>query len=124
MSERFCLKWNDFQTNVARTFSVLRDEQEFFDVTLVSDDQEQVQAHKLVLSSCSSYFKRILTANKHSNHLLCLEGVKSSELQMVVDYIYQGEVQIHQEHLDRFLLVAQRLQLEGLKTKDDVVEDD
>ena len=37
----------------------------------------------------------------------------------VLDYIYQGEVQICQEQLDRFLVVAQRLQLEGLTSQDD-----
>ena len=31
-----------------------------------------------------------------------------------MDYIYNGEVQIFQENLDRFLNVAQRLKLEGL----------
>ena len=114
MSEKFSLKWNDFQTNVSRTFGLLRKEKEFFDVTLVSDDQQQVQAHKLVLSACSPYFKNILTQNQHSHPLLCLDGIRSDELQCVLDYIYQGEVQIFQEQLDRFLHIAQKLSLEGL----------
>ena len=114
MSEKFSLKWNDFQSNVSRTFGLLRKEKEFFDVTLVSDDQHQVQAHKLVLSACSPYFKNILTQNQHAHPLLCLDGIKSEELQFVLDYIYQGEVQIFQEQLDRFLHIAQKLSLEGL----------
>jgi len=118
MSEKFSLKWNDFQSNVSRTFSQLRSEEEFFDVSLVSDDQKMVSAHKLVLSASSPYFKHILTTNKHSHPLLCLDGVSSAELQCVLDYIYQGEVQIYQEQLDRFLVVAQRLQLEGLNSPD------
>ena len=119
MSEKFSLKWNDFQSNVSRTFSLLRSEEEFFDVSLVSDDQKMMSAHKLVLSASSPYFKHILTNNKHSYPLLCLDGVSSGELQFVMDYIYQGEVQIHQEHLDRFLEVAQRLKLEGLTGSDE-----
>ena len=118
MSEKFSLKWNDFQTNVSKTFSQLRSEEEFFDVSLVSDDQKMMSAHKLVLSASSPYFKHILTTNKHSHPLLCLDGVSSAELQCVLDYIYQGEVQIYQEQLDRFLVVAQRLQLEGLIIQD------
>ena len=108
------MKWNDFQSNVSRTFGLLRKEKEFFDVTLVSEDQHQVQAHKLVLSACSPYFKNLLTQNQHSHPLLCLDGIKSEELQFVLDYIYQGEVQIFQEQLDRFLQIAQKLSLEGL----------
>merc|ERR1711881_181864 len=119
MSEKFSLKWNDFQSNVSRTFSQLRSEAEFFDVSLVSDDQKMMSAHKLVLSASSPYFKHILTVNKPSHPLLCLDGVSSAELQCVLDYIYQGEVQIYQEQLDRFLVVAQRLQLEGLTSPDD-----
>ena len=119
MTEVFILKWNDFQSNVSRTFSQLRSEEEFFDVSLVSDDQKMMSAHKLVLSASSPYFKHILTTNKHSHPLLCLDGVSSAELQFVLDYIYQGEVQIYQEQLDRFLEAAQRLKLEGLTSKDD-----
>lgn len=83
-------------------------------MTLVSADLQQVSAHKVVLSACSKYFKNILQQNRHSNPLLCLDGVTSSELQSVLDYIYQGEVQVYQEDLDRFLAVAERFQLEGL----------
>ena len=84
----------------------------------MSDDQKMMSAHKLVLSASSPYFKHILTNNKHSHPLLCLDGVSSGELQFVLDYIYHGEVQIYQEQLDRFLEVAQRLKLEGLTGKD------
>ena len=114
MSEKFSLKWNDFQSNISKTFSALRTEEDFQDVTLVSADLQQVSAHKVVLSACSKYFKNILQQNRHSNPLLCLDGVTSSELQSVLDYIYQGEVQVYQENLDRFLAVAERFQLEGL----------
>ena len=114
MSEKFSLKWNDFHSNVSKTFSALRTEEDFQDVTLVSADLQQVSAHKVVLSACSKYFKNILQQNRHSNPLLCLDGVTSSELQSVLDYIYQGEVQVYQENLDRFLAVAERFQLEGL----------
>ena len=114
MSEKFSLKWNDFHSNVSKTFSALRTEEDFQDVTLVSADLQQVSAHKVVLSACSKYFKNILQQSRHSNPLLCLDGVTSSELQSVLDYIYQGEVQVYQENLDRFLAVAERFQLEGL----------
>ena len=114
MTEKYCLKWNDFQTNVTKSFSKLRNEDDFFDVTLVSDDKQQVSAHKLVLSSCSDYFKSILRQSKHSHPILCLEGISSSELNNVLDYIYNGEIQLHETDLDGFLRISQRLKLEGL----------
>ena len=116
MAEKFCLKWNDFQSNASNAFSLLRNEDYLHDVTIVTDDSEQIAAHKLVLSACSEYFKSIFRKNKHSHPLLCLEGVSSSDVRNVMDYIYNGEVKIFQEELDRFLNVAQRLKLEGLLT--------
>ena len=114
MSEKFSLKWNDFQSNVSNSFSLLRNEDYLHDVTIVTDDNEQISAHKLVLSACSDYFKNIFKKNKHSHLLLCLEGVSSKDVRNMMDYIYKGELQIFQEDLDRFLNVAQRLKIEGL----------
>ena len=114
MAEKFCLKWNDFQTNVSTTFRKLRTSDHFYDVTLVSDDQQQVSAHKVVLSSSSEYFKNILTSNKHSHPMLCLSGVNQEDLKNILDYVYNGEIQIYQDQLDQFLNIAQRFQLEGL----------
>ena len=125
MSEKFCLKWNDFKSNVSNSFSLLRNEDYLHDVTIVTDDNEQTAAHKLVLSASSEYFKNIFKKNKHSHPLLCLEGVNSSDIRNVMDYIYNGELQIFQEDLDRFLNVAQRLKIEGLLagSEDDLEEE-
>ena len=119
MSEKFQLKWNDFQHSVSQSFRSLREEEDFFDVTLVSDDEKQVQAHKLVLSACSDFFKSILKRNSHSHPLLYLSGVDSKSLGFVLDYIYHGEVQVYQHELDPFLEVVQKLRIEGLLSIED-----
>ena len=98
------MKWKDFQQNVSRTFGKLRKEEDFFDVTLVSDDEEQIHAHKLVLSACSDFFKSILKKTASSSQpLLYLDGVSGLNLLLILDYIYYGEVEVKQEHLDEFL---------------------
>merc|ERR1719232_1443512 len=112
--EKFCLKWNDFKNNVSQSFSKLRKESHFFDVTLISDDQKQIKAHKLVLSACSAFFRAILTENTHNHPMLYIDGVTAGQMQQVMDYIYQGEVNVFQEDLDKFLSIAQKLKLEGL----------
>ena len=33
-SEKFCLRWNDFESNISGAFRELRDDKDFFDVTL------------------------------------------------------------------------------------------
>jgi len=112
--EKFCLKWNDFQTTVSQSFGLLRKEADFFDVTLVTDDEVQLSAHKLVLAASSSFFKSILRKSSHSHPLIYLSGVNSANLEFILNYIYQGEVQIFQEQLDSFLDVAQKLKVSGL----------
>ena len=114
MSEKFSLKWNDYHANVSKSFEKLRTEEYLQDVTLVGDDDFQVKAHKLVLSACSSYFHNIFTKNIQSSIMLCLQGITQKDLQSILDYMYNGEVQIFQEELDRFLTIAQRFKLEGL----------
>ena len=118
MSEKFCLKWNDFQSNISKSFARLQGEAQLFDVTLVGQDQRKVSAHRLVLSACSDFFKNIFSSNTHSHPMLYLDGVDSSDINLMLDYMYQGEVQIQQEHLDRFLEWANKFKLEGLMGSD------
>ena len=113
-TSEFQLKWNDFQQNVSRTFSQLRQESGLFDVTLVSSDQKQVSAHRLVLSACSDFFKNIFCNNTHTHPLLYLDRVNSREINLMLDYIYNGEVNIHQIYLDRFLEIGEKFKLDGI----------
>jgi len=107
MLDKFSLKWNDFYKNAAKSFSLFKINDYLHDVTLVSDDHKQISAHKLILSACSEYFNNIFKNNKHSHPLLCLDGVNKEDLNNIMDYIYNGEVQIYQDDLDRFLLVKE-----------------
>ena len=63
-TEKFCLKWNDFETNISVAFRELREEKDFFDVTLACDDS-QIQAHKV---HCENLLMAILlNLPKHLN---------------------------------------------------------
>ena len=112
--EKFSLKWNDFESNASKSFRNLRKEDHFYDVTLVSDDEHLVPAHKIVLSASSEFFKNILKKSTHSNPLVYLPWIRSADLNSIIDYIYNGEAQVYQDNLDTFLDVAQKLKIEGL----------
>ena len=112
-SEKFCLRWNDFESNISVAFRELREEKDFFDVTLACDDN-QVQAHKVILSACSPFFRNVLRKNPHQHPLLYLKGVKYQELLSVLNFMYQGEVNVAQEELNSFLAVAEDLRVKGL----------
>jgi len=114
-SEKFCLRWNDFESNISVAFRELREEKDFFDVTLsVGPGHQHIQAHKLILSACSPFFRGVLKQNQHAHPLLYLKGVGFSELQAVLNFMYHGEVNVAQEELNTFLAVAEELQVKGL----------
>jgi len=113
-SEKFCLKWNDFESNISFSFKELREEKDFFDVTLACEDDNQVMAHKVILSACSPFFRTILRRNSHQHPLIYLKGVKYRELLAVLNFMYQGEVSVAQDELNIFLTVAEDLRVKGL----------
>ena len=112
-SEKFSLKWNDFESNLSSAFTELREDKELFDVTLVCDTN-QIEAHKVVISACSPFFRRILKRNQHSHPLLYLKGVPYTDLVSVLNFMYQGEVSVGQDHLNAFLATAEELEVKGL----------
>ena len=124
-TERFCLQWNDYESNLRSSLKALRRENDFFDVTLAcggdSDNgdetpprQRQIEAHKLILSASSPFFRTVLKQNPHSHPLLYLKGVSYSQLCSVVDFMYHGEVSVEQSELSAFLALAEDLKVKGL----------
>ena len=117
MSEKLCLQWNDFKENVTSAFGSLREDNHFADVTLACEDGNQLEAHKVILASSSPFFQNILRRNKHAHPMIYMRGVKSEDLVAIVDFLYCGETNIHQENLESFLAIAEELQLKGLMGK-------
>ena len=116
-SEKFCLRWNEFESNISTAFRELRDDQDFFDVTLVCEE-EQIQAHKVILSACSPFFRSVLRRNRHEHPLLYLRGIKYIDIVSILTFMYHGEVNVSQEELNSFLSVAEDLKVKGLTQND------
>ena len=120
MTQEFVhLNWNQFTESAKGAFQNLWTSGDFTDVTLACADGEQVKAHKIILSSCSPFFKKILLNNTHKHPLIYMKGVDMKYLKFLVKFIYTGEVEIENEILSNFLEVADELQISGLtKTVD------
>ena len=121
LSDMFCLKWTGFTNNMADTFKSLRGDNDFTDVTLACEDGTMLEAHKVILAASSPFFHNLLKVSKHHPHpLIYLKGVQMRQLSSVMDFLYQGEVNLNQEDLDSFLALAADLQLkvvDGMKTE-------
>merc|ERR1712129_9640 len=93
--------------------SLWRDE-DFLDVTIACDD-DQINAHKVILSAASPFFHNILKRNPHSHPLLYLKGTAKKDMLALLDFIYSGEAHVLQEDLERFMALANSLQVKGLQ---------
>lgn len=113
-TEILSIKWNDFHENIAASFRELRDDIDFKDVTLACEDGQQIEAHKNILSICSSVFKNILKQNKKMNPIIYLRGVQLNYLTSMLEFIYNGETNINEDNLDEFLAIASEFKLKGL----------
>ncbi|XP_029049249.1 uncharacterized protein LOC117603309 isoform X3 [Osmia lignaria lignaria] len=111
--QQYSLRWNDFHSSILSSFRHLRDEEDFVDVTLACDSSS-FTAHKVVLSACSPYFRRLLKANPCQHPIVILRDVASSDMESLLRFMYHGEVHVGQEQLAAFLKTAQMLQVRGL----------
>ncbi|KAK0088563.1 hypothetical protein PV325_011483 [Microctonus aethiopoides] len=112
-SEQFALRWNDFSHNLSSGFSSHLNTKNLVDVTLAVEGQ-LLEAHKLVLSVCSPFFENIFKVNPCQHPVVVLQDMKYSEVDALVKFMYQGEVNVKQEDLARFLKVAEVLKIKGL----------
>ena len=113
---KYVLSRSDFQSSTSNTFQELLSDSNFTDVTLVSGEENEISAHKVVLASCSSFFKRILLRYSHQKPLIYLNGIKFSDLQAIIKFMYLGEAEIKQADIESFLDAAKVLEVRGITT--------
>merc|ERR1719369_1531127 len=101
--DKWCMKWNEFDTNIKEYFKILREDERLLDVTLVTDDGQHIQAHRLILSAGCQFFNDIFLKNNQANMLIYLKGINSVQLEHLLQFIYDGEVSVGKEDLKEFL---------------------
>ncbi|XP_017470149.1 PREDICTED: longitudinals lacking protein, isoforms F/I/K/T isoform X2 [Rhagoletis zephyria] len=111
--QQFCLRWNNHQPNFISVCSSLLHNGTLVDVTLAAEGR-QLQAHKIVLSACSSYFQTLFTSNPCQHPIVILKDVQYDDLKTMVDFMYYGEVNVSQEQLPHILKTAEMLKIKGL----------
>merc|ERR1712150_45972 len=111
MAEKHTLNWHTFSEHLQVMFRDLYQEGRHSDVTLVSDDQTQFKAHKIVLSACSPVFKGIIDSNPSQHPLIYLRGIQSYEMVSILHFMYLGEGRFYHKRMREFIKVAQDLEV-------------
>ena len=88
--------------------------EDFADVTLVTEDKKQIKANTNILSACSPVFKDILKKEKNSTQVMYLRGIQFPEMESIMQFIYIGEATFSEERMDEFLAVAKSLEIKEL----------
>ncbi|KAK7788822.1 hypothetical protein R5R35_012821 [Gryllus longicercus] len=112
-SQQFSLRWNNYLSHITGAFDSLRSDEDLVDVTL-SCEGKRIRAHKMLLSACSTYFRDLFKENPCQHPVIIFRNVKFEDLVALIDFMYQGEVNVVQEQLASFLTTAELLAVQGL----------
>ncbi|KAH8311769.1 hypothetical protein KR044_007982 [Drosophila immigrans] len=116
--EQFSLCWNNFNTNLSAGFHESLCRGDLVDVSLAAEGQI-VKAHRLVLSVCSPFFRKMFTQMPSNAHaIVFLNNVSHSALKDLIQFMYCGEVNVKQDALPAFISTAESLQIKGLTDND------
>ncbi|XP_052899051.1 protein bric-a-brac 1-like [Anopheles moucheti] len=112
-TQSLSLRWNDYSSYIAGAFESLRYEEDLVDVTLCCEGRK-IRAHKMLLSACSNYFKDVFKENPSQHPIIIFNNVKFTDLHLLIEFMYKGEVNVLQESLPSFLQTANILSIRGL----------
>jgi len=119
-SENFCLKWNDHHSVFFSNAEKLCHGSLLTDV-VISASGTLFQAHKLVLSVCSKFFQDVFSQPllpQSSSTVIYLKDVEAKHMQLLLSYMYRGEVDVEDSELAEFLKTASGLQIKGLSEQE------
>ena len=115
--EKYTLHWQSYSDHLREALNEMMLSSEFADVTLVTDDKQQIRAHRNILSACSPVFKSILQIDsKNANPVIYLRGIQHSEMESIMQFIYLGEARFYEERMSEFLTVSKNLEIKELST--------
>ncbi|XP_072950061.1 uncharacterized protein [Epargyreus clarus] len=117
MDQQFSLSWNNFHGNLSKGFAGLLGNGEFVDVTIAVEGH-LLQAHKVILSICSPYFKKMFQMNPCQHPIVVLRDVTHKAMKDLLQFMYHGEVSVKREDLTSFIGTAEVLQIKGLTNKE------
>ena len=119
--EKYKFTWDTYPDYLREIMKDMMTSADFMDVTLVSDDKQTIKAHRNILCASSPVFKNILQLQTNNNHpVIYLRGIKYSEIESMMQFIYLGEATCYQERTNELLFVLNNLEIKELCTKFDI----
>ena len=117
--QTFNIVQNKFELLAPGVIRNLINDEHFTDVTLVTSDNRQLKCHKVILSSGSGFFRKVLSENTHTHPLIYLKGISYKDLQLIIRFIYLGECKVPVIEVNEFIEIGKELKVEGLQEQED-----
>ena len=97
------LQWSNHSTAFGSALAVLRTDETFCDVTLVTSEGDNFSAHKVIISACSTYLRTMLKPLPRWQHpvLIMPKDVPKEDLRDIIAFMYSGEVRISSKNILR-----------------------
>ena len=115
--EKYTLQWHSYSDHLRGALSQMMISSEFSDVTFVTDDKQQIKAHRNILSAASPVFKSIFQMDSNNaNQVIFLMGIQHSEMESIMQFIYLGEARFNEERMSEFLTLSKNLEIKELST--------
>ena len=116
IKSKMTLVWRDHREYLKETLTRLKRFDQSTDVTLICADEEELKAHKIVLSASSQLFYSVLD-NVPFNCVIHLPEVNYKDLSMILEYMYFGETSVNQIDLNSILSLAENLGIQSIVEK-------
>merc|ERR1712179_323507 len=116
MNNEVCLSWNLFEENFKESLRELREDQDYSDVTIACEGDFQVDAHKIVLSMGSRFFREIIKKSRNKNTFIFLKGINQTQLKNLMNFLYYDEAKLERDDLNEFFKISKELHIKGLES--------
>eukprot|EP00090_Calanus_glacialis_P046959 TRINITY_DN9485_c0_g1_i1.p1 TRINITY_DN9485_c0_g1~~TRINITY_DN9485_c0_g1_i1.p1 ORF type:complete len:491 (-),score=100.33 TRINITY_DN9485_c0_g1_i1:529-2001(-) len=111
----YMLRWSEHNPQVVGSFHQLWENNHLTDVTLATETRS-FQAHRLLLSACSPYFRNLFIMNPCKHPTVFLKDIPERHMELLLEYMYQGCIAVKQHELAEILSTASSLKIRGLTT--------
>ena len=109
---------NPFCVEMMKRLNIQRKQGHLCDITLITKDDQELKAHRNILSAASPFFYKLLQSDMKENRegIVRLEEISGSVMEDVLEFIYTGTVEVTEENAEELVVATNYLLVPNLKT--------
>ena len=109
---------NPFCVEMMKRLNIQRKQGHLSDITLITKDDQELKAHRNILSAASPFFYKLLQSDMKENRegIVRFEEISGSVMEDVLEFIYTGTVEVTEENAEELVVATNYLLVPNLKT--------